>query len=116
MITLVILPLLILYSPAAVWAFRSGGSRRLWVLCAAGILAIVAVSVGSALAYDVPSIVRVVVVFLAFCGPPLLLASGFLSVWRPSNKPVTQLGVAVAGNTIGLAIGWIAIVYGIGVW
>jgi hypothetical protein len=44
MITVFILLLVLLFSPAAVWALRVGDLRRLWLLCALALLDFLPVS------------------------------------------------------------------------
>jgi hypothetical protein len=66
MITLFILPLILVFSPAAVWALRVGGLRRLWLLCALTLLAFLLVAIFLSAAYSVPSVWRVIVYSLAF--------------------------------------------------
>jgi hypothetical protein len=44
MITLFIVPPILAFGPAAVWALRVGGLRRLWSLCALALLAVALVA------------------------------------------------------------------------
>jgi hypothetical protein len=71
MITLFIVPLILAFSPVAVWALRVGGLRRLWLLCALTLLAIVLVALVLSAVYSVPSVWLVVLYFLGFVGPPI---------------------------------------------
>jgi hypothetical protein len=66
MITLFILPLVLVFSPSAVWALRVGGLRWLWMLCALTHLAVVLLAVVLSAVYSVPSSWRVVLYFLVF--------------------------------------------------
>ena len=44
MLTLFVLPLILAFAPAAVWALRAGGLRRLWLLGAFALLALILVA------------------------------------------------------------------------
>lgn len=105
------------YGPVAVWAFRTGGLRRLWLLCALTLLAVTLLAVLLSAVYSVPSARRVVIYSLAFLGPSILLATG--SLWLASGftraLPV-QLMTALSGIIIGLAVGFVVIVYVLRVW
>ena len=46
MLTLFVLPLILAFAPAAVWAFKAGGLRRLWLLGAFALLALILAGVG----------------------------------------------------------------------
>src|SRR5215207_9680429 len=117
MITLVVLPLILAFAPCAVWALRAGGLRRLWLLCGLALLAgFLAVLVLSAV-YSVPSTWRVVYYSLAFVGPSLLFATGSLTVASTFASTLSvQLITAFAGSLIGLAIGFVVVVYVLGMW
>lgn len=117
MIALLILPLILAFSPAAVWALRGGGVRRLWLLCTLTLLGILLIAIGLSLRYRVPSAARVALYLLAFCGPSILLATGLLSLRSTvTSAPVNQLAVAFAGSIVGLGLGFIVVVYGLRVW
>jgi hypothetical protein len=117
MITLFVLPLILAFAPVAVWALRVGGLRRLWLLCAlahvAGLLAALVLS----FVYSVHSTWRVVYYSLMFVGPSLLFATGSLTVANAFARALpVQLITAFAGSLIGLAIGFVVVVYVLGVW
>jgi hypothetical protein len=68
--------------------------------------------------YSVPSVWRVVLYILGFVGPPILFATGSLTLasglaWRSLRL---QLITAFAGSMIGLAVGFAVVVYVLGVW
>ena len=117
MITLFILPLILAFSPVAVWAFRVGGLRRLWMLCALALLALILLALLLSAAYSVPNVWRVILYLLGLVGPPVLLATGSLTLASGFARTLPlQLITAFAGSIIGLAVGFIAVVYVFGVW
>jgi hypothetical protein len=117
MITLFILPLVLAFSPAAVWALRTGGLRWLWLLCALALLAVLFLALLLSAVYSVPSARRVVIYLLAFVGPSLLFATSSLTLANGFARTLPlQLITAFAGSMIGLAVGFIAVVYMLGVW
>ena len=117
MITLVVLPLILAFAPIAVWALRASGLRRLWLLCALALLALVLVKLMLSAIYSVPSTWRVVYYSLAFVGPSVLLATVSLAVANAWTRALlVQLIAAFAGSLIGLAVGFVVAVYVLGVW
>ena len=117
MITLFVLPLILAFTPIAVWALRVGGLRRLWLLCALALLALVLVALMLSAIYSVPSSWRVLYYSLAFVGPSLLFATGSLTVANTFARTLpVQLITAFAGSLIGLAVGFVVVVYVLGVW
>ena len=117
MITVFILLLVLAFSPAAVWALRVGGLRRLWPLCALALLAVVLLALLLSTVYSVPSAWRVILYLLAFVGPPILFATGSLTLVSGFARTLPlQLITAFTGSTIGLAVGIVAVVYVLGVW
>jgi hypothetical protein len=118
MITVFVLPLVLAFSPAAVWALRMGGLRRLWLLCALALLAILLLALVLSAVYSVPGAWRVILYFLAFLGPSILFATGALTltnVFARRTLPL-QLITAFAGSMIGLAVGFVVVAYVLGVW
>jgi MFS family permease len=118
MITIFILVLVLAFSPAAVWALRVGGLRRLWMLCALVLLAVLLLALLLSAVYSVPSAWRVILYFLAFVGPSMLFATSSLTLangFARRTLPV-ELITAFAGSMIGLAVGFIVVVYVLGVW
>ena len=112
MITLFIVPLVLAFSPAEVWALRVGGLRRLWLLCALALLVVVLLALVLSTVYSVPSTWRVVYYLMAFVGPSLLFASGSLTLASGFARTLPlQLITALAGSMIGLAVGYVAVVY-----
>ncbi len=117
MITLFVAPLILAFGPAAVWALRVGGLRRLWLLCVLTLLVILFLALVLSAVYFVPSVWRVVLYFLAFVGPSVLFATGSLTLARGFARTLPlQLVVAFAGSMIGLAVGFVVVVYVLGVW
>ncbi len=117
MITLFIVPLVLAFSPAAVWALRVGGLRRLWLLCALALLAVALVALVLSAIYSVPSAWRVVLYFLGFVGPPILFATGSLTLASGFARTLPlQLITALAGSMTGLGVGFVVVVYVLGVW
>ena len=116
MITLFVLPLIVAFASVAVWVLRAGGLRWLWLLCALAILALLLVALFLSAVYSVPSIWRVVYSSLAFVGPSLVFAAGFLTVANSFARALpVLLSTAFAGSLIGLAIGILVVVYVLGV-
>jgi hypothetical protein len=117
MITLFILPLVLAFSPTAVWALKVGGLRRLWMLCALALLAVLFLALLLSAVYSVPSPWRVVLYFLVFVGPSILLATGFLALSSSfARTHPLQLASAFAGSIIGLAVGFVAAINVLGGW
>jgi hypothetical protein len=117
MITLFVLPLILAFAPVAVWALRAGGLRRLWLLGTLALLALLMVALALSAVYSVPSTWRVVYYCLAFVGPSILLATGSLTVVSTFARALAvQLIAAFAGSLIGLAVGFVVVVYVLGVW
>lgn len=116
MITLFILPLILAFAPIAVWVLRWGGLRRLWLLCALVFLGSLLAALMLSAVYSVPSTWRVVYYSLTLVGPSLLFATGSLTVANTFAMMLSvQLTMAFAGSLIGLAIGFVAVVYVLGV-
>jgi len=117
MITLFVLPLILAFAPVAVWVLRVGGLRRLWLLCTLALLANLLAALVLSFVYSVPSTWRVVYYSLAFVGPSFLFAAGFLTVANTIARALpVQLITAFAGSLVGLAIGFVVVVYVLGVW
>jgi hypothetical protein len=117
MITLFIVPLILAFSPVAVWALRVGGLRRLWLLCAVALLAVLFLALVLSAVYSVPSVWRVILYLLAFVGPSILLATGSLTLANGIARTLPrQLVTTFAGSMIGLAVGFVLVVYVLGVW
>ena len=117
MITLFVLPLILAFAPTAVWALRAGGLRRLWLLCALALVALVLVALVLSAVYSVPSSWRAVYYSLASLGPSVLFATGSLAVASAFARALpVQLIAALAGSSIGLGVGFVVVVYVLGVW
>lgn len=117
MITLVVLPLILAFAPAAVWALRVGGLRRLWLLCALALLADLLVSLVLSAVYSVPSIWRVVYYLMSSVGPSILFSAAALTVASALTRTLSvQLITAFGGSLIGLATGFVVVVYVLGIW
>jgi hypothetical protein len=115
MLTLFILPLILAFVPAAVWALRAGGLRRLWLLGAFALLALILVALVLSAVYSVPSVWRVILYFLVFVGPSVLFTNAALTVAGTFERALwTQLITAFVGSLVGLAVGFVAAVYGLG--
>ena len=117
MITLFVLPLILAFAPVAVWALRVGGLRRLLLMATLALLALVLVALILSAAYSVPSTWRVVHYSLVSVGPSILFATGSLAVVNTFARTLTvQLIATFAGSLIGLAVGFVVVVYVLGVW
>ncbi len=116
MITLFVVPLTLAFGSAAVWALRVGGLRLLWSLCAFALVAVVLLALFLSAVYSAPS-VWLVKVILYFLGPPVLFATGSLTLASGFARTLSlQQVVAFAGSIIGLGVGIIVEVYVLGVW
>ena len=117
MLTLVVLPLILAFAPAAVWALRAGGLRRLWLLGAFALLALILAALALSSVYSVPSLWRVMLYFLVFVGPSVLFTITALTVVDAFERALrTQLIAAFVGSLLGLAVGFVVAVYGLGAW
>jgi hypothetical protein len=117
MMALLIVPLILAFSPCAVWALRAGGPRRLWALCALTLLVILFLAIVVSIKYSVPSTARLALYLLAFCGPSILLATSALSIGKSLTQALQgQLAAAFIGTIAGLAVGFTVVVYGLRVW
>jgi hypothetical protein len=116
MSTLLLL-LVLAVSLVAVGVFRVGGLRWLWLLCALTLLAIVLLSLVLSAIYSVHRAWLVILYLLAFVGPPILFATGSLTLVSGFARTLPlQLLTALAGSMIGLAVGFVVVVYALGVW
>ncbi len=116
MTTILLLPVLVI-SLVTVLALRVGGLRLLWLLCALTLLAIILLALFLSAVYSVPSVWRVVLYFLGFVGPQILTTTGSLTLASGFAKTLPlQLIVAFAGSMIGLGVGFVVVVYVLGVW
>ena len=116
-ITLFVVPMVLAFGPVAVWALRVGGLRRLWMLCALALLAVLFLALVLSAVYSVPSVWRVVLYFLGFVGPSILFATASLTLASGFARTLPlQLLTAFAGSMIGLAVGFVAVVYVLGAW
>jgi len=116
-ITAFFFPLILAFGPAAVWAFRVGGPRWLWLLSALTLLAVLLLALVLSAIYSVPSAWRVVLYFLAFVGPSVLFSSGSLALASGFARTVPlQLIAAFAGSMIGLTVGYVVVVFVLAVW
>ena len=117
MITLFVLPLSLAFAPAAVWALRVSGLRRLWLLCALALLVDLLVALVLSAVYSVPSTWRVVYYFMSFVGPSILSITTALTVASAFVRALSvHLITAFGGGLIGLAIGFVLVVYVLGIW
>ena len=95
MLTLFVLPLILAFAPAAVWAFRAGGLQRLWVLGAFALLALILAALLLSAVYSVPSVWRVVLYFLVFVGPSILFTNAALTVASAFESPLDPADYSV---------------------
>ena len=115
MIALFVVPLILAYSPAAVWALRAGGWRRLWLVCSLAFGSLVLMALVLSAVYSVPSARRVVLYFLL--GPSILTATGSLALASGSTSTIPgQLLTAATGSIVALVVGFGVLVYGFAVW
>jgi hypothetical protein len=111
------IPLILAFGPAAVWALKVGGLRLLWSLCAFALLALVLLALFLSAVYSVRSAWLVILYLLGFVGPPIVFATGSLTLASGFTRTLSlQLVVAFAGSIIGLGVGMVVVVYVLGVW
>src|ERR671932_1772106 len=118
MITVFIILFVLGFSPAAVWAIREGGLRRLWLLCALALLGVLLLALLLSAVYSVASAWLTVLYLLAFVGPPILIVTGSLTLasgFARGALPV-ELITAFAGSMIGFAVGYVVVFYVLRVW
>jgi hypothetical protein len=116
MSTLLVL-LVLAVSLVAVGVFRVGGLRWLWLLCALTLLAVVLLALVLSAVYSVPSVWGVILYLLGFLGPPILFTTGSLTLVSGFVRTLPlQLITAFAGSMVGLAVGFVVVVYVLGVW
>lgn len=109
--------LILAHAPAAAWAVRSGGTRRLWLLAASTLGLIFLGGVLLGYHFAVPSTPRLLLYLLAFSAPGVLLPT--LLLWAQRARPRAQAAavqIALVGGVIGLAVGWVVVVYGLRGW
>jgi hypothetical protein len=115
--TTVLVLLVLAVSLLAVGVLRVGGMRWLWLLCALVLLALVLLALVLSAVYSVPSAWLVILYLLGFVGPPILFATGSLTLTSGFARTLPlQLVVAFAGSMIGLGVGIVVVVYVLGVW
>lgn len=117
MVFLYCVVLVLSYALTAAWAVRSGNGGRLWGVATSmlGLLVLGGVLLGYA--YAVPSTPRLLLYLLTFSAPAVLLPT--LLLWAQRGWPRAQapaLVLALVGSAIGLGVGWVVVVYGLGVW
>jgi hypothetical protein len=118
MITVFIILFVLTFSPAAVWALRVGGLRWLWLLCALVLVAVLLLALLLSAVYSVPSVWRVVLYYLVFLGPSIIIATGALTLtngFLRRTLPV-ELITTFGGSMIGFALGYVVVFYVLGVW
>ena len=117
MMTLFVLPLVLAYGPAGVWALSTGGPRRLWGLCAGALAAVILLALLLSSLYSVPSTPRIVVYMLTCLGPAIVLATGSLAVANTFMRSrAGHIAASLAGVVIGLLAGLGLAIYALGVW
>jgi hypothetical protein len=117
MLTLFVVPLIVAYGLAAVWALSTGGPRRLWSLCAGGLATVILLALLLSALYSVPSTPRVVVYMLTCLGPAILLATAFLAVAHTSTRSrAAHVAASLGGVVIGLLAELGLAIYAPGVW
>jgi hypothetical protein len=117
MLALFVLPLVLAYGPAAVWALGTGGGRRLWALCVGMLGAVILLALLLSAVYSVPS-TRLVVAYMLTCfGPAILLSTGFLALANASTRSRAALmATSMAGVVIGLLAGLGLAIFTLRVW
>jgi hypothetical protein len=115
--TTILLLLVLAISLLAVGVLRVGGMRWLWLLCAITLLAVVFLALLLSAVYSVPSAWLVIHYSVGFVGPPILFATGSLTLTSGFARTLPlQLITAFVGSMIGFAAGFAVVVYVLGVW
>jgi hypothetical protein len=104
------------YALLASWAYRIGGE---YVIACAG-AALLLIACGALLLaarYDVPSTSRLMVYMLGFAGPVVVVPTALLLLLpRASRFAIAPLAVAIAGAALGFVLGFLFVVFGMGMW
>jgi len=108
--------LLLTYPLLSTWA-ASIGRRQLWsAAIATGALVVVGALVLGRI-YSVPDPTRVVLSAVLLLGPSIAIPSIALGVADPDGGSFSsRIGRAFLGTLFGFALGWVAVVFGLGVW
>jgi hypothetical protein len=116
--TTVLVLLVLAVSLIAVGVLRVGGLRWLWLLCALVLLALVVLALFLSAIYSVPSASLVILYLVGFVGPSFLFATGSLTLANSYARRtlLVELITALAGSIIGLGVGFVVVVYVLGVW
>jgi hypothetical protein len=116
MLVLAALTLTAGYGAAATWAYRRGAAV-LVLCCVAGLILLACTAVLLGLWYDVPSVSRLVVYMLAAVGPAIVVPTWLLGLLRLNPNPrIHPFPVAFAAAVVGLALGYLLVIYGVALW
>lgn len=115
LLTLVALLLLVL-APVCAWAVRSGGARRLWLVCSVSLAVIVVLGLALAKLYAVPDARRLLLYALTLFAPSVLLTALLLTLLDRTGRLQNSLLAGYAASALGLGIGFFVVVYVLGIW
>ena len=115
MVLVVIALLVAAYVIAASRAARRGAGI-LWLTAALALLVILGGAVALGRLYSVPNPNRLLLYALMLLGPSVVVVSAALTLAQAPRFAAVRPALAVLGAIVGLLCGFIASVYGLGVW
>ena len=116
MIFLVLTIVVLGYVGAASWA-AAGGQVRLWLTAVAAFTVVILASMLLGMAYAVPDLARLLLYVVTLVGPILLVPTLLLARTPSQRTDITaNLRTALAGALLGLAVGFVVVVFVLGVW
>ena len=93
------------------------GPSPIWTTAAAALLFALLVAAVLGWYYDVPSMSRLLLTAAVLAGPVTLFPAVMLSAGRIKHRSFADaLPLALAGAVLGLASGYVIVVFGVGVW
>ena len=113
---LLVVLLVLAYSAAAAWAYRRGGFRLVWTVCALALATVTLIPLALSAVYPI-RLAEAVLYFAALLWPSIVLATGSLQLANRLRwtRPV-QLGVGLAASVVGLVSGVVLVVFVLRVW
>ena len=104
------------YVGAASWAAATG-PVRLWLTAVAAFTVVILASMLLGMAYPVPDLARMLLYVITLTGPSLLVPTLLLTRTPSKRTNITaNLRTALAGSVLGLAGGFVVVVFVLRVW
>ena len=117
MIFLLVIAIIIVYSPTAVWMLARGGVRRLWVTFAIAFSLIILLTPAVSAIYNAPNTARLVLFASGFGGSTLLCATVVLHISHSFQLGQnTRVLAAIGSAMVGALVGMLLAVYGLRSW